>query len=206
MLVDTKQATDIIADSLFYKEDWAKQNRVKLAKLYTGWMLGNATVNTDPTAFEEAVKITAKGYTMPEDFMRDAIRNTRLVTHGDNRNFFGLTSGYTGVKAEDIYTKTGELYKKVRFIEKYPTYRLVADPSIVAEATSLDGQPNQVAENAKKFSAPTTDVVNAEAVATKPITVNFALNSAVLDDLGCEEVSASESSGCREDLPGGFPR
>lgn len=180
-LVSTRQATDIIADSLFYKEAWAKANRFKLIKLYRGWMIGNAKVNTDPTAFEEAVKITAKGYTQPPEFMRDAIRNTRLTTHGDNRNFFGLTPGYTGVKAEDIYTKTGELYKKVRFIDKFPTYRVVADPSIVAEVTDLD-LPDQVAEATRQFSKPRAEVVTASAIATKPITVNFSVNSAVLDD------------------------
>ncbi len=180
-LVSTKQATDIIADSLFYKESWAKANRDKLVKLYRGWMIGNATVNSDPKAFDEAVAITAKGYTQPKEFMVDAIRNTRLVTHGDNKNFFGLNPGYTGVKAEDIYTRTGELYKRVKFVEKFPTYRSVSDPSIVAEVTDLD-TPEQRAEAAPQFSKPTSEVVRASALATKPITVNFALDSAVLDD------------------------
>ena len=180
-VVSTKHATDIVADSLFYKAAWAKANREKLTKLYRGWMIGNAKVNTDPAAFEEAAKITAKGYTQPVEFMRDAIHNTRLVTHGDNKNFFGLTPGYTGVKAEDIYTKTGELYKRVHFIDKFPTYRTVADPSIVAEATDLD-VPDQAAEGTRQFSKPTPEVLNASAVASKPITVNFAVDSALLDD------------------------
>jgi NitT/TauT family transport system substrate-binding protein len=180
-LVSTKQATDIIADSLFYKASWGKANRDKLARLYRGWMIGNAKVNSDATAFEEAVKITAKGYTQEADFMREAIRNTRLTTHGDNRNFFGLASGYTGVKAEDIYSKTGDLYKKMKFIDRYPTYRSVSDPSIIAEAEGLD-TADQAAEGMKQFAEPTPQVASASALSSKPITVNFPLNSALLDD------------------------
>ncbi len=39
-----------------------------------------------------------------------------------------------------------------------------------------------MAEGTKQFVKPTTEVASAPALATKPITVNFALNSSLLDD------------------------
>jgi len=179
-LISTKQATDIIADTLIVKDSWAHENQDKLVNLYRGWMRGNAKLNTDANAFEEAVKITAAGYDMPADFMRGAIKNTRLVTHGDNKNFFGLNPGYTGMKGDELYTKTGAMYQQVGFIEKFPAWRNVADPNVITSATDLE-VPEQVAEATTRFSRPTPEIAKAEPISTQPVTVNFASNSALLD-------------------------
>lgn len=180
VLISTKQATDIVADAFLVKEAYLKENHEKLVKLYEGWMKGNAEVNTNPQAFEQAVQITSEGYGMPADFMAQAIKNTRLVTHSDNKNFFGLNPTFKGMKGDELYTKTGALYQSVGYIESFPSWRTVVDTSIVASAKGLDS-PNQVAEATKEFTKPTLAVQNAKALTTKPVTVNFAVNSSTLD-------------------------
>lgn len=180
VLTSTKQATDIIADTMLVKAEFLEEHRDEIARLYQGWMAGNVAVSTDHKAFQEAVQITAKGYGMPTEFMETAIRNVRLTTHGDNRNFFGLTPNYNGMKAEDLYTRTGMLYQETGFLGGFPSWRNVVDTSIVANATVET--PGQHAEAAPTFKPPTAAVAAAPAVASKPIVVTFGLNSAVLDD------------------------
>lgn len=181
VLVSTKQATDIIADTLLVKRSFFNENKELLTKLYTGWMIGNATVNSSPQAFSEAVQITAQGYGMSPDFMETAIRNVRLTTHGDNKNFFGLNAGFTGMKADELYGRTGMLYQESGFVTGFPSWRRVSDSSIVAAATGLDG-PQQVAENTRTFTPAAPEVQRAVAVAAKPVIVTFASGSAALDD------------------------
>lgn len=181
-LLSTKQATDIIADTLVVKDAYANGNHNKLVSLYKGWMKGNAIVNSDPKAFDEAVAMTATGYGMPPEFMRTAIKNTRLVTHGDNRNFFGLNPSYTGMKGDELYTKTGALYQQVGFISKFPAWRNVVDTGVISAASDLDSASDQTSERMKEFVTPTPETVaKASTVTSQPVTVNFAVNSAVLD-------------------------
>lgn len=179
VLTSTKQATDLIADTMLVKAETLADRRDDVRRLYEGWMVGNDAVTNDPKAFAEAVRITAAGYQMPAEFMQQAIRNVRLVTHGDNLNFFGLTQGYNGMKADELYTRTGMLYQETGFVQGFPSWRNVVDTSIVASAKPTG---NQQAENAVAFKPATPAIVAAEAVASKPVTVTFALNSSVLDD------------------------
>jgi NitT/TauT family transport system substrate-binding protein len=180
VLTSTKQATNIIADTVLVKASYLEANRAAVQKLYEGWMAGNAAVSHDQAAFQEAVKITAAGYGMSEEFMAAAIRNTRLTTHGDNRNFFGLNAGFTGMKADELYSRTGMLYQETGFLQGFPSWRAVVDTSIVAQAQI--GGAGQEPEAAVSFAKPTVAVITAPATATKPVIVTFALNSAVLDD------------------------
>lgn len=189
IVVSTKQATDIIADHLLVRQATLDEKRDALVALYKGWMQGNASVSAAAsgggTAFNEAVAITAAGYGMPAEFMEVAIRNTRLTTHGDNLNFYGLNPSYRGVKAEALYARTGMLYQEQGFIGGFPSWRSVVDVSIIqaAEAdTAFARAGSQVAENTPTFKPPTPEIVTAQAVAAKPVTVNFETGSALLDD------------------------
>lgn len=184
VLLSTKQATDIIADHLLVRAETLAEKRETLVSLYKGWMIGNALVTAGGSAFNEAVAITAAGYQMSPDFMAQAIRNTRLTTHGDNVNFYGLNPSYRGVKAEALYARTGMLYQEQGFIGGFPSWRAVVDVSVIqaAEAdTSFARAASQTAENTPAFKPPTPEIVRAEAVVAKPVTVNFETGSATLD-------------------------
>ena len=184
VVVSTKQATDIIADHLLVKHDTIVNKKAALVALYKGWMKGNVEVATNQRAFDEAVQITAAGYGMPPEFMALAIRNVRLTTHGDNKNFYGLTAGYSGVKAEELYTRTGMLYQEQGFIGGFPSWRAVVDTAIITAADAeLGTAATQKAENATTFAAPTPAIARAEAISAKPVTVSFPVNGWTLDDV-----------------------
>lgn len=185
VLTSTKQATDIIADTMLVKKSYLDAHLDDVVKLYEGWMCGNADVTNNPQAFREAAKITAAGYGMSEDFMSLAIKNTRLVTHGDNLNFFGLKTGFRGMEAEELYSRTGMLYQELGNlggfqVSGFPSWKNVVDLRVVSEAKP--GCQAQEAEAVRPFAAPTEAVAAAPAVTSKPVTVTFATGSAVLDD------------------------
>lgn len=183
VIVSTKQATDIIADHLLVKNSTIDAKLPQLVALYKGWMRGNAEVASNPRAFEEAVRIAAAGYGVPPEFMALAIRNVRLTTHGDNRNFYGLNAGYRGIKAEELYSRTGMLFQETGYIGGFPSWRLVSDTRIITAADpELSQDTSQTAENTPTFKAPTPQIATAEAIAAKPVIVTFPTGSWQLDD------------------------
>lgn len=189
VLASTREVTDLIADVFVVKSDTADERLADLKRVYRGWMIGNAELNNDSTAREKAAQIVAQGYGLPAEDARGMISNVRFTTHGDNMNFFGLNPGYTGMTAERLYMKTGDLYKE--FFKTYPSdamgvvrvpdWRTIVDARVVASETSLQGALH-VAEGMKPFSRPSPEVAQAPAISSKKITVNFALNSDVLDN------------------------
>jgi len=182
ILSSTKTATFIIADGFFAKKAYKDANKDKLVALYEGWMKGAAEINGSPEAKAKAVDILAAGLKQPKDFIETAINNVRLVTHGDNLNFFGLNHAYNGVKGEDLYTKMGTLYRTVAVINNSPTpWRQVSTTDIIT-STKLEPVGAQMAEGGQTFTAPTKAMETVAAVASKTIRVAFATNSFALDE------------------------
>jgi len=180
-LASTKQATHIIADVFYVKEEMLEKRRDDIKALVEGWMAGAAAVNSDSTARAKAVKILAEGLNQPEDFIDRAIGNVRLTTYGDNVNFFNLRGGFSGVTGEQLYIETGRLYQENTNLvpPNMPSWRTVSDPSILRDI-SLTG-PNDGAESEFKFSQPTKSLETAPALSTKRLSVSFTTGSATLD-------------------------
>src|SRR5207247_2471426 len=87
-LTSSKTMSNMIADVFFVKQRYLETHREELRALVEGWLRGAAEINTDPAAKEQAVQILANGLNQPLDFIRAVIDNARLVTYGDNVNFF----------------------------------------------------------------------------------------------------------------------
>lgn len=185
ILTNTKEAKYIIGDIFFAKEEVLKARHDDFVNLTEGWLNGAAMVNTSPAAKQKAAKILSAGLNQPEDYCLGAIENVRLTTLGDNVNFFNLNGNYTGVKGEDIYTKTGRLYQKYGIIKgSFPDWRSVIDLSIIREVVErgrLTGNMH-AAEAATTFERPTEKMASTPAMATKRVTINFATNVYALDE------------------------
>ncbi len=181
VLKSTRDASNIIADVFYAREEWVLAHSKELKTLVEGWLTGNAELNADPAARDKAAQILAAGYNQPVEFMKKAIDNTRLVTYGDNVNFFNLNGSFSGVKGEELYTKTGALYQEIGYVQDVPNWRSVVDTTALRSITSLT-EPIHAVEGVTKFDQPPAVLASASAVATKRITVNFASGSAVLDD------------------------
>ncbi len=183
ILENTKSASNIIADVFIAKKDYINDHKEELEKLYEGWMIGAAELNSSEVNKEKAAKILENAFTgFSFDMTLQAINNVRLCTHGDNMNFFGLNYDYNGVKGEELYANMTQEYTNLGYIEETPPiWRSVANPFAVKSA-SLTGAEHQ-AEGAKEFVA--VDEVEGkkkEAIATKRLSISFATASYTLDD------------------------
>ena len=109
------------------------------------------------------------------------IGNVRLTTHGDNKNFFGLNSGYKGVTGNELYSDMSIKYQDLGFIEsRVPNWRQIAAPGFVASST-LTGATH-AAEGAKTFTQATTADAKKEAIASKKVSISFRTGEFQLDE------------------------
>lgn len=183
ILQSTKSASNIIADAFIAKRSWAEQNRDKLRKLYEGWMKGAAEINANDGNKRKAAKILAENFSgFSEDDAYAAINNTRLATHGDNQNFFGLNPDYKGVTGEQLYSRMTTSYKALGYAEgKIPNWRIISDPVSVRN-TQLTGAEH-AGEGMKIFTKVTEEAGKGkEAIATKMVSITFRTGEFALDE------------------------
>lgn len=182
ILESTRSASNIIADFFFAKEEYVRDNRDKLAKLYEGWMRGAAEINNSQAAKDKAIDILTAGLGVPRDFSETAINNVRLVTHGDNINFFGLNPDFNGVTGENLYLRMASEYQKLGLAAaSIPNWRQIAYPQFAQQA-QLTGE-NNAAEAGKEFSrVSASEGAAKEAIATKRVSINFRTGEYQLDE------------------------
>lgn len=181
VLQSTKNASHIIADIFIAKKKFIDANKQRLQQLYEGWMKGAAEINSKPDAKSKAVDILAKGLGQPREFFESAINNVRLVTHGDNLNFYGLNADYKGVKGEDLYNKMKVTYNQLGFAPaQVKSWGIVAEKSLVQSA-NLSGAEH-AAEGEKTFTAVKEEDKTKEAISTKRVTISFPSGSSTLDE------------------------
>ncbi len=181
ILKSTKEAAHIIADVFFVKKSYLEANREKVRNLVEGWMIGNAQINSDPTAKSGAAQVLVDGLNVDKGLATNMIDNARLTTLGDNKNFFGLTPGYNGMTAEKLYVDMTQEYAKVNLAPAgTPDYRRVFNKSII-ESLTLNGAEN-LAEPGERFTAPTVAQATATAFSTKKLTITFPTGSSTLDE------------------------
>jgi len=180
ILENTKNASHIIADVFIAKKAYIQNNREKLRQLYTGWMIGAAELNQSPANKVKAAKILAAGLNQPEDFCLDAINNVRLATHGDNLDFFGINREYSGITGEELYNRMKVKYNEVGYNTiNARSWRLLA--ADIVGSVQLSG-PEHNSETMKVFSSTTQSDIDAEAISTKKVSINFRTGEYLLDE------------------------
>ncbi len=182
ILESSKGASHIIADFFFAKRSFVDANRDKLQKLYEGWMIGAAEINSSGAAKQKAAEILADGLGLPVEDAMGAIDNVRLTTHGDNKNFFGLNTLYTGVTGENLYLQMANKYRTLGFTgSAVPTWRQIAYPYFTQNA-SLSGSTHD-AEKSKAFTKlEDEEASEKEAIATKRVSISFRTGEFQLDE------------------------
>lgn len=187
ILTSTKTATHIISDVMIAKNQFIEDNLENLTILYDGWMQGNAILNSDDKAKREASKILAQNFEgVDEDFCYLAINNARLVTHGDNLNFFGLNKSYKGITGEDIWNKMSVSYANLGYVERQLNWREANSSKVVSNSKLNVTDKGQMAESFKEFTAPTKSMENkseVKAISSKSASINFASGSSTLDEV-----------------------
>lgn len=184
VLVSTKQASSIICDCLIAKQSYLDGNKEKVQKLISALLYANSLMNTDENAVKQAAKAFAKSYGTDEAFAIDGSKNIHYVTLGDEANFFGLNSSYTGIKGDELYSKMARTYEGLGLCKRPLAWRKVSDSSIIealmSDPSSVKGK--QDAEAGKTFTAPTKEIENKEVISDKKLTIEYGVNSDILDN------------------------
>lgn len=184
ILVSTKQASNIICDGLVAKQSWLDSNKEKAAKLIAALLYANTKMNNDPSAVKEAAKAFAKVYGTDEEFAIEGSKNIYYVTLEDEANFFGLNSGYTGIKGEELYSKMARTYSNLNLTKHPLSWNKVSTDQVIE---SLMGEykefvkGDQKAEKAQTFTKATETQEHAQAMSNKKLTIEFPTGSDVLD-------------------------
>lgn len=184
VLVSTKQATNLIYDVIYFKKDFVNNNRAKLVKLIQAWLTGNAILNQDHTKWHEAAVGLSTVFGSKVEYYEYGISNVKLSTYGDNLQFFGLETGFRGIKGEDLYNRMTAVYQTLGKIDnKVPNWRLITDISLIEEVgNGLVGAAGQEAEKGTTFEKATAQEESAPALSSKPVSISFASGSSVLDE------------------------
>lgn len=182
VLESTRSASNIIADFFFAKREFVNSHKEELQKLYEGWMRGAAEINSSASAKNKAAAVLAEGLGIPEADALASINNVRLVTHGDNMNFFGLNPDFNGVTGEALFRRMGNDYKSLGVISgSVPNFRQISMPLLV-QRTDLSGKEH-LAEATKEFKKVEESAgKEMEAIASKPVSISFRTAEHVLDE------------------------
>ncbi len=185
ILESTRSAAYIIADVFMAKRGWADANQDRLQKLYEGWMRGAAEINSNSSSRQKAAEIlsrefTERGTSLNPSEAAEMIGNVRLVTHGDNKNFFSLNNDYKGVSGNSLYSTMANKYGDLGFVEgRVPAWRQIAYPKLVVN-TNLTS-PADFPEKGKTYAKPTAADEKKEALATKELSISFRTGEFQLD-------------------------
>ena len=183
ILLTTKNQSHVIADIFFAKESYLNGHRDMITGFYEGWMKAVAELKENPSNREKAAKYLAE---LNKLGVEDAMGMTEVVywtSHGDNLNFFGMNPQYKGQKGEDLYTKMSKNFvmMKVAETEAPPWRTAIWTAAIQAASEKLTGS-DYAAEPSKTFAVPTAEEKTAPAVASKPVSINFASGKFTLDE------------------------
>ena len=187
ILESTRSASNIIADVFFAKKAYVNKNKKRLEQLYEGWMKGAGEINSSASARKKAATIlsrefTERGTALSPSEADEMIGNVRLVTHGDNKNFFGLNSAYKGVTGESLYSRMSNVYQGLGFTgdKAPPRWASINYPGLV-NSTTLTGDA-QFPEAAKTFKKVTKADETKASIATKEVSINFRTAEFKLDE------------------------
>ncbi|GHV57047.1 hypothetical protein FACS1894182_04920 [Bacteroidia bacterium] len=182
VLFSTKQASNLITDGLIVKDTYLEKNFDKVKNVVEAILWANSELNKPGNA-AKASKIAAKAFSTDEDFVITGCDNIRFATLEDEANFFGLNTSYTGTTGDFIYSKMARTYESIGLTGKPVSWRKSSDSSILDALLSSNRLDNdQSAEAPKTFTAPTEADVKKEAVSNKVVIIEYASNSALLDN------------------------
>ena len=185
VLVSSAVASQIIADGLLVKQSVLKEKHDNIVKLVKAWLQGNARIDNDPNAKKEANSLFAKGFKFPEDIAAKSANKVYFSTLGDNINFFGLNSTYTGMTGDRMYGRMAIKYTEVGLAKSPAPWRNVSDPSVIQELMNdktFAADNNQAAAKVEAFKPASNEVKTQTSQSSKVISLEFPTNSAQLDE------------------------
>jgi len=187
VVTSTKFARSIIMDGLIAKRSTIDKKFNLFVKLTRAWMVGNSEM-TDPAKRDLAAKSFATAFNFKYELVKDAVDKIRCATYGDNLAFFGLDATYTGIDGDDLYTRMAKIYSKIKDPASKSYYAVnplpwvkVSYSGVIESIKDLTGIQH-AAEGQIQFEPSSKETMSKTPMATKHVTIQFALNSFELDN------------------------
>lgn len=183
VLTSTKQANNLISDGLIAKKEWLDENKELSKNIVTAILWANSEVKYQDYAYKEGAKAFADAFGMGEDFALISSKKVNYATLADNANYFGFNPEYTGMNADQLYTRMSRLYSGIGLCKAPLAWAKVSYPSIIEELlenNTLDNE--QGATKAKEFKAPTKELETKQAISDKKVVIEFPVNGYALDN------------------------
>jgi len=181
VLTSTDLLPNIIMDGFIARKDVLEKKKDLFVKLSKAWLTANAEMK-DPEKMAKAAQTYKTAFQVPDDVkvILDGMKKIHFATYGDNVNFFGLSTDFTGLTGQQLYTKMARVYKNSygNNLTNIVPWAEASFPGVVQAITDLSGEAN-AAESQVKF-APSTDDASKPALAVKPIIINFESGSWML--------------------------
>ncbi len=179
VLTSTNLLPNIIMDGFIARKDVLEKKKDLFIKLSKAWLVANSEMK-NPENMARAAQTYKKAFEVPDDVsvILNGMKKIHFATYGDNINFFGLSTDYTGITGQQLYTKMARVYKTGygNKLTNIVPWAEASYPGIIQAISDLQGDVH-AAEGQIKFESPTVADAKAPAVAIKPIIINFATGS-----------------------------
>ncbi len=183
ILLTTVQQSHIIADIMFASQKTIDEKKNMIHGFYEGWMKGVAELNSSTANHAKAGKYLGEMNGLTQEDGLGMMSTVYWTGQGDNINFFGLNSNYKGQKGQDLYEKMSKKFVETGDSPKpAPAWRsVIYTGAVTAAQANLTGSAYD-AEKSKVFTPATKAEISAPAIASKPISINFASGKFALDE------------------------
>ena len=179
VLTSTDLLPNIIMDGFIARKDVLEKKKELFIKLSRAWLVANSEMK-DPAKMARAAQTYKTAFAVPDDvsIILGGMKKIHFATYGDNINFFGLSTDYTGITGQQLYTKMARVYKSGygNKLSNVVSWSEASYSNIVQAINDLKGDAH-AAEGQIQFKAPTTADTKTPAVAIKPVIINFATGS-----------------------------
>ncbi len=179
VLTSTSLLPNIIMDGFIARREVLEAKKELFTKFSKAWLVANAEMK-DPVKMAQAAQTYKTAFEVPDDVsvILDGMKKIHFATYGDNVNFFGLSTDYTGITGQQLYTKMARVYKNGygNNLTNIVPWTEASFPGVVQSISDLTGLAH-AAEGQIEFDEPTAADVTAPAVAIKPVIINFATGS-----------------------------
>lgn len=186
VLVSTREANTLVTDGFLAHKEWLDKNPQKAKNFIEALLWANSQINTSKEKYNEACKAFSETFEVPLEDVVSTGEKINFATLQDNINWFGLNGSYTGVDAQNLYSKMSFIYGNLKLAVSPLSWTKIGYTKYIEELTENNrlGDTNQSANGTKErvFSTPSPTVQKAEAVSTKKVVIEFPTDGYVLSN------------------------
>jgi len=185
VLTSTAQSNMLVSDGLIAKKEWLEANSDLAKKIVEAILAANSEVSNNKEAFKEAASSFAQAFETDVEFALASSKTINYATLEDEKNWLGISTDYSGMTGERIYSKMSYQYSQLGLCKSVLPWSKVAYTDIVENVVSDNKLPNKqeaFGTVEKNFATPTTADETKPAFSNKKVTINFPTAGYTLDN------------------------